>query len=189
MYIPHTQLSRTRMRLAIRYRGEAGVVADRVRAILRQMDPDVLLDDVRTMDQVLDRAVAARRGTMAVLVVFALTALSLAGVGLYGVLAYRVSLRLREIGIRMALGASTRKVIAAVVRNGMILAGTGLAIGLAAALVAGRVMEGMLFAIHGTDPVTFAALVLVLGGAGALACVLPASRAARVSPSDVMRTE
>lgn len=189
MYFPYTQLTRTRMRIAMRVRGDAGAVTGSVRRILSDMDPNVPLDDVRTMDQAVASAVSDRRGTTVVLLVFAATALVLAGIGLYGVLAYRVSLRLREIGIRMALGASAGRVTAGIVRNGLRLVAIGLVLGSVSALMAGRVMSGMLFGVTGHDAVTFALLTLVLTGVGVMACVLPAHRASRVRPTDVMRTE
>lgn len=189
MYFPFAQLSRTRMRLAMRARGDAGAVTERVRAILRELDPDVPLDDVRSMDQAIASASSDRRGTALVLLVFGATALALAAIGLYGVLAYRVSLRLREIGIRMALGATTTRVTTGVVRRGLLLVTAGLAIGSLAAMVAGRVLRGMLFGVNSHDPVTLALVALLLLGVGGAACVLPARRAAMVSPVDVLRGE
>lgn len=189
MYFPHTQLARTRMRFAARVRGNAGAVTAGIRQILSQMSPDVPLDDVRSMDSAVAGAVSDRRGTAMILLVFAATALILAAVGLYGVLAYRVSLRLGEIGIRMALGASVTRITSGIVRNGLSLVALGLLIGSACALVAGRAMSGMLFGVSGHDPLTFASLGLLLVGVGALACIIPARRAAGVSPTDVIRAE
>jgi len=110
-------------------------------------------------------------------------------VGLYAVLAYRVSLSLREIGIRMALGASATAVTSSVVRSGLGLVALGFCLGLAGARWAGRLLQGMLYGVGGQDPLTLAAVAALLATVGGLACTLPARKAAAVSPADVIRVE
>jgi ABC-type antimicrobial peptide transport system permease subunit len=120
---------------------------------------------------------------------FALLALLLAGLGIYGVMAHAVSQRTREIGVRMALGAQSRDVMRLVVRQGMWLAGAGLAIGLAGALVLTRLMSSMLYGVSATDAVTFAGVTLLLGSMVFIACYLPARRAAKFDPMVALRCE
>src|SRR5206468_11612126 len=123
-----------------------------------------------------------RRCFMLLLVVFALLALSLAAVGIYGVMSYAVTQRTQEIGIRMALGARTSDVLRLIVGRGMMLALIGIAVGLLASLALTRLMEGILFAVSPTDPQTFAVIALLLSGVALLACCIPARRATRVDP-------
>jgi len=188
MYQAHAQIPRTRMRLGIRVAQGVSVI-EPVRMILRELDPDIPLDDVRFMDAVIAGSLYDQRTIMAVLVVFAVTALVLAGVGLYGLLAYQVSMRRPEIGIRMALGASSAGITAHILRGGLSLVAGGLVLGGALALVAGRLMEGMLHGVSGRDPITFFALATILAAVGALACLLPALRATSVNPVEAMRAD
>jgi putative ABC transport system permease protein len=153
------------------------------------LDRDIVLSDVRTMDDAVAISVAARRSDTTVLGLFAAVALALAALGLYGVLAFIVTQRVREIGIRVALGASGGSVLRLVIGRGMILVGAGLVLGTAGAVGATRLVEGMLFQVNPTDPVTFAGvtgffLVVALG-----ACMLPAWRALRVDPLEALRVE
>jgi len=179
----------TRMRLAIRHRDDAAGLATKVREVVGAMDPDVPLDGVASMDAVL-RRYTADQSALAVLVgVFAGVALLLAAVGLYGVLAYQVSRRSKEVGIRMALGASVASVTRSVVQGGLRMVAGGLLVGIPTALLAGRLVEGMLFGVRGADPLTYAVVTVFLGGIGALACLLPARRAARVSPVEAFRSQ
>jgi ABC-type antimicrobial peptide transport system permease subunit len=126
---------------------------------------------------------------MLLLSLFAGVALVLASVGIYGVMAYLVGQSTREIGIRMALGASQRAVLAMILRQGMAVALTGAAIGVAGALALSRVMRSLLFGIQGSDPLTFAAVSLLLGAIALVATLLPARRAARIDPMISLRTE
>ena len=133
--------------------------------------------------------VSTERLTVMLLGIFSALALLLAGVGLYGVLSYTVGQRTREIGIRMALGATPRSVVDLVVQHGLRLAGLGLLIGLAAALGLARFLQSSLYEVSPFDPVSFVAVALVLSAIGALACWLPARRATRVDPVEALRAE
>jgi putative ABC transport system permease protein len=160
-----------------------------LRRVLRELDPDVPLSGVATMDEVLSRAVSGNRAIAVVLVVFAVVALLLAAIGLYGVLAYQVSRRLHEIGIRLALGASVGTVLSSVVRDGLLLVLVGLAIGMPASYFAGRLVRGLLFGVGAADAATWAGVSLFLGGVATLACFLPARRASRVDPARAFHAE
>jgi predicted permease len=189
MYLPYGQSGASAMTLAVRARGDAAALTPALRAILAGVDPDVPLADVATMDDIMSRAVSDRLVVSVVVGAFATVALLLAGVGLYGVLAYRVAGRLREIGVRIALGATVTSVSNSVLRSGMLLIGAGLAVGWIGALVASRFVSGMLFGVEATDPVTYIAVTLFLGVVAALACVIPARRAAHVDPVDAFRSD
>jgi putative ABC transport system permease protein len=141
------------------------------------------------MEQIISGSLAERRLTMLLLIIFASTALVLSAVGIYGVMAYAVSRRTHELGVRMALGASRRNVLRLVVREGMVLAAIGMALGLAAALALTRFMASLLYGVRPADPVTLVAVSLVLAGVALLACYLPASRATRIDPMVALRCE
>jgi putative ABC transport system permease protein len=124
---------------------------------------------------------------MEVVALFALTALLLAGLGIYGVISYLVSERTHEIGIRLALGAPTRSILRMVLRQGLTLALTGAGVGLACALLVSQLMAGLLYGVSPTDPLTFASVAVVLIGVALLACYIPARRAIRVDPLIALR--
>jgi len=144
--------------------------------------PTTLVDEVKN-------SIAAARMASTLTSLFGLTALLLAGVGLYGVMSYAVSRRTREIGVRMALGARAADVLKLVLKQGMLLVGIGVAAGLGAALVATRLIESLLYGVSRKDPATFAAVVLLLAGAALLACYVPARRATKVDPMVALRCE
>ncbi len=189
MYYAFHQVAPTRMRLAVHFREGSDRLAAEIRQALRALDPGVPLDGVETMTSVLSRRESAQRALAVLVGAFAVVAVLLAAVGLYGVLAYQVSRRVREVGVRMALGASASAVTGAVVRGGLALVAGGLVLGFPAALVAGRLVRASLFGIQGWDPTTFAAVGLLLCGVGALACSLPARRAARIDPTEAFRAD
>jgi ABC-type antimicrobial peptide transport system permease subunit len=153
------------------------------------MDPDVPVSNVQTMDDIIDLTILDRHQLMILLSAFATLALLLASVGLYGVLAYAVTQRSREIGLRMALGATYANVTALVVRHGLTLTGLGLTIGVGASFVAGRFLKTALYGVSTTDPATLAAVGAVLTVVALVACFIPARRASRVDPIAVLREE
>ena len=144
---------------------------------------------VRTMEQRVNESLARRRFSMMLLGVFASVALALATIGIYGVMAYLVNQGTRELGIRIALGASPRNILSLVVRQGMVLAFFGVAIGLAAAFLLVRLIRSLLFGVEVTDPITFAGISLLLAMITLLACYIPARRAARIDPMISLRCD
>jgi ABC-type antimicrobial peptide transport system permease subunit len=144
---------------------------------------------VRTLDEIVDVDVAERRQQLTLLGAFAGLALILSAVGLYGLLAYNVSARRREIGVRMALGAQAPTVVGAIVGRGMLLTLGGLALGVVAAGVAGRALQSLLHGVASTDPMAFGASAATFVAMAALASALPALRAARVDPMRALREE
>jgi ABC-type antimicrobial peptide transport system permease subunit len=145
--------------------------------------------DAFTLESMVSRALGQPRFYVLLLSVFASLALVLAVVGIYGVIAYTVQQRTREIGIRIALGASRERVVSMVVRRGLILAAVGVALGTAGAWAMARVLQSLLFGVSARDPMTFAAVAALLGAVALLASWLPARRAARVDPLVAMRAE
>jgi len=156
---------------------------------LQALDPEQPIYDVRTLAEMRDNSIAPQRLNLTLLAVFAGVALALAVIGLYGVLAYAVAQRQREIGVRMALGAQRRDVLGLLVGHGMRLTGIGVILGLAGALALTRVLKSLLFEIKPFDPVTFLMVTAVLAGVALLACWIPARRAAKVDPIGALRYE
>jgi putative ABC transport system permease protein len=175
--------------IVVRTTGDPARAEGALRGALREVDPTIGVQDVRPMDDILGSSLAARRFAMALISAFAFVALALAAIGVYGVLAYSVTSRTREFGIRMALGASTHSVLGLVLRQGLGWSLIGLALGVAGAFVAGRSLRAYLFGIQATDAVTFAAVACGLLAAVAAACVVPARRAVRVDPMQAMRED
>jgi putative ABC transport system permease protein len=157
--------------------------------IVRNQDPHLAVADIRTMEQVVGDSVAERRLTMVMLAIFAGAALVLAAVGIYGVIAYSVTQRTQEIGIRMALGARQANVLWMVVGNAMLLAATGIVIGAVGGLLLTRLMRDLLFQVRPADPTTFAGVAAVLALVALAASYFPARRAARVDPLVALRAE
>jgi putative ABC transport system permease protein len=153
------------------------------------LDPELPIYDVRTLAAMRSDNIAPERLNLTLLGIFAAMALALAVIGLYGVLAYAVAQRQREIGVRIALGAQRRHVLSLVVGQGMRLALLGVGIGLAASVAVSHVLQALLFEVKPTDPLTFTAIPLVLGAVALLACWLPARRAAKVDPMVALRCE
>jgi len=144
---------------------------------------------VRTMAARVDESLARRRFLMVLLTLFAGLALGLATIGTYGVLAYVVSQGRRELAVRIALGATSRDVLRLVVGHGVAIAATGIAVGLAGAVLAGRFLEAVLFEVRATDPVTFLAVAALLGVVALLATLLPALRATRIDPARTLSAD
>jgi putative ABC transport system permease protein len=164
-------------------------LADLVRAELRILDPNLPVFRVSTMRQLAGAALARPRFAATLLGGFAASALLLAALGLYALLAFTVVQRTRELGLRMALGATELRVLRGVLRQGLVLAAIGIGIGFLAALALQRVMTGLLYGIPATDPVTFAGVALVMLATAALAALVPARRATRVDPLVALRNE
>jgi predicted permease len=174
---------------ALRASGDPLALSEAVRSEMRQLDSAVPVQGLRSMEQVVGRSVAPQRFNMSLLGSLAALGLVLAAVGIYGVMAYGVSQRTHEIGLRMALGAQGRDVVKMVVARGMALAAIGVAIGLIASYALTRFMNAMLFGVSATDPLTFTVVALSLGLVALLACWIPARRAATVDPMIALRNE
>jgi predicted permease len=175
--------------VVVRTTGDPLQLAGPVRAQIREMDPNLPVANIRPMTEVVSTSLATPRLTGFLMGAFAAIALTLAAVGIYGVLSYLVARRTHEIGIRLAVGADRSQVLALVLRQGLTLAGTGIAAGVVAALLLTRLMQTLLYQVRPTDPWTFTTVVLVLVGVALLASALPAFRATRVSPLIALRTE
>ena len=175
------------MTLAVRTSGDPQQLVKTIRQEVWGLDPNIPINGVQTMEQILETVTGQQRFNTILLGIFAAVALMLAAVGIYGVLAYSVTQRRHEIGIRMALGAQTTDVLRLVIGHGMKLAFVGVAIGLGGALALTRLMEKLLFGIGASDPATFAAAVLLLPIVALLACYLPARAATKVDPMVALR--
>ena len=178
-----------RLSLVVRTGGDPAALVPAIKRAIWSVDKDQPIVRVTTMDSLLARSEAERRFALMVFEAFALTALALAAIGLYGVLSSGVAERVREIGVRSALGASPRDILTLVVRQGMALTGVGMVIGLIAAVAASRGLVTLLFGVSRLDPITYSGVVALLTAVAMLACWLPASRAARVDPSMALRAE
>jgi putative ABC transport system permease protein len=189
VYMPMTQETPRDVAIVVRSRGPAESLQAPVEAIVRSIDRDLPIYAVRTMERVIETSMARERMGVLVLTVFAVLAVTLASVGLYGVVAHGVTERTHEIGVRMALGADTTDVVKLVVGQGVIAAVAGLTIGVGAALAFARTMQGLLFGVTATDPVTFGGVVAVLLGVALVACYVPAWRATRIDPTTALRSE
>jgi len=174
---------------AVRSPLPAARVVEIARQEVRQLDPELALYDVRTLRGYIAQVTAGQRFAMQLLGIFAALAAALAAIGLYGTIAYTVSQRDREFGIRMALGAGPREVLGLVVQQGLRLAALGIGVGIAAALALSRVLSSLLYGVSPADPPTYAAIVLGVGALALLASYLPARRAARLHPARVLRSE
>src|SRR5215510_14076171 len=186
---PMQSLSRGAINLLTRTEAEPLNLASAVRGKIAALNKDQAVFNVRTMEQIVAQSVAARRFSMLLLTVFALVALALASLGIYGLMSYAVAQRTREIGVRMALGAQTSDVLKLVAVQGMRLAIVGVALGLLGSLALTRMMKSLLFGVGATDPVTFALVPLLLGVVGFVACYIPARRATKVDPLIALRCE
>ena len=175
--------------LVVRTAGNPADLAPAVKQTVWSVDRNLPVSDVLTMDRVVADATAQPRFEMLLLGVFAVIALVLAAVGIYGVISYSVSRRTREIGIRIALGASRIDVLRMVVRQAVVQALAGAVVGLAGALLVSRLMAKMLYGVQPTDPVTFGGVAIVLALVALLASCVPARRATRIEPMIALRNE
>lgn len=188
VYFPVTQFPAGQMRLVVKTDGGRQVAAD-LRRVLQKADPELPLFDVRTMPERIAESLLNRKAAMVICLVFAGLALLLSAVGIYGVLAYTVTQRTREFGIRVALGATVRDVLGMVVGHGLKLAGIGLVIGLAGALALTRFMATLLFEVRPTDPGVFVAVAVALAVVAVVASFVPSLRALRIRPANALRYE
>ena len=177
------------MSFVLRTQASPAAIAGAIRAMLGAADPEMAISPPKTMEQILDESVAARRFQVYVIAAFALSALLLASLGIYGVISFAVARRMPEMGIRIALGASGAHLVAMVVRQGMLPVVAGLAAGLAAALLAGRVIGGQLYGVAPNDPLTISTVSILLLAVALCACWIPARRANRIDPLDALRFE
>ena len=189
MVVPNLQFQLGGMTIVARSRIEPSVLGATITKAVHALDPQLPVSRVRTMEEFQSASVAQPRFTALLLAGFALLAMLLALVGVYGVMAYVVGQRTREIGVRIALGAERQDVVWMVVRHGVMLAGIGIAIGLVGAAAGTRLMERLLFGVSATDPLTFLAAAVALGLASIAATCIPALRAARVAPVTALRCE
>ena len=192
VYIPYEQFTDTWAlpdTLILRTAGDPTALANAARRVIQEADPEQPVTAVSTMEGMIDLDVADRQQQTTLLTAFAALALLLASLGLYGLLAYTVTQRSREIGLRMALGASAANVVRAVVMRGLLLAGLGLACGFLAARMLSGTLSGILYGVAATDAATYVWVSLVLCGIVAAACWIPARRAVRIDPIAVLREE
>jgi putative ABC transport system permease protein len=198
MYVPDTQVTDGLTKLAnsaiplswiIQTVGDPSSLSAAIQHEIQSVDSQLAATKIRTMDQVISESTARQNFNMLLLTIFASLALLLAAIGIYGLMAYTVEQRTQEIGIRMALGADRNDMLKLVVRQGMILAGIGVAIGLAASLGLNRFLATLLFGVKTSDPITYAAVAIILVSVAFLATYIPARRATKIDPLVALRYE
>jgi predicted permease len=189
LYWHHKQQGQTNMYLALKTSGVNAGLISAVRNEVQALDGNLPIADVRTLDEVAHAAIASRRFTLILVCSFATVALLLAAIGLYGLIAYSVSQRTQEMGIRLALGAKAKDIVGLVTREGMGLALSGIALGLAGAFTLTRLLDSLLYDTSATDLLTFGAVSLVLTGVALVACLVPARRAIKTDPMVALRYE
>jgi putative ABC transport system permease protein len=189
LYVPHAQNANGTLALVLRTKGDPQQLTALVRREVTALDKDQPVVDIKNMEQRVAETMSPRRLTVFLLGIFAAVAMLLAALGIYGVIAYSVTQRTHEFGIRMALGAQRGHIIRLVIGQGMWLVLVGLGVGLAGAFVVTRLMTSLLFQVKPTDPLTFAAVAALLSGVALLACYIPARRATKVDPMVALRYE
>lgn len=188
-YVPITQAPRLQVKLAVRTHGDAAAAVPAIREAVRQLDPQVALADIRTMERIWEQSLSGLKEPVWLIGGFAMVSALLAAIGLYGVLSHSVTRQRREIGIRMALGAGAGDVLSFVARSTLTMVGLGLAAGVAGAAALTRVTSSLLFEVSARDPWAFAAGALAMGGIALVAALIPARRATRVDPTTALRAE
>ncbi|MFQ5744452.1 MAG: ABC transporter permease [Acidobacteriota bacterium] len=189
IYLPYRQDPWPWLALVVKASADPATLVEAVRNQVRELDPNLALYNLRTMRRVISTTVAADRFRVLLLAVLAGLALALATVGIYGLVSFSIKQRTHEIGVRLALGARPQEVFGLVVRQGLALAAVGVAVGMLAAIALTRLLSSWLFGITATDPATFLGISLIMVAVAALACWLPARRAARVDPVVSLRVE
>jgi len=189
VYLPYWQRDRSDFSLIVRTARDPASVAPSLRAAIHDLDPQLVVPQPRTLDGIVDASVRQRRFQLSLVLAFALSALLLAAIGVYGVVSQSVTERTREFGIRLALGAPRRHLWMVVARRGFTPVLAGLCAGMIAALAATRSIGGLLFGVPPTDPLTYLSAILVLAAAASLACYFPARRATRTDPLAALRSE
>jgi len=189
VYWPHPELVMSGMTILVRTSGDPQALLPAIRSELHQLDAELPLAGVATMDQLLADSISRSRFTMLLLAIFAAFALLLAAVGIYGLVAYSVAQRTQELGVRVAMGAQTGDILRLVLKQGARLILFGAALGLLAALALSRVMASLLFSVRAIDPLTMAAVPIFLALVALLACYIPARRATKVDPLVALRYE
>jgi len=189
MYLPYTQNPSRLMRLVVRTNTDPVDMTQAIRHTLGDLDPNQPVTEIRTMDQLVDSALARRRLSMILLAIFAGFATLLAGIGIYGVMSFAVSQRTHEIGIRLALGAQPRNVVNMIVGEGMLLSMVGVLLGFIGSVLSMRAIRSLLYGISALDPITFAGVAAFLAAVAFASCYFPARRATKVDPIKAMRSE
>jgi len=189
MYLSLYQRRAKDLAIFLRGRLDAAATPVEMRRLVQSINPELPVFGAQTLDEVLAASLSERRFSMEIVGMFAVTALLLAGLGIYGVISYMVSERTHEIGIRVALGAQRASIVRMILRQGLGLALAGAAIGLVCALIVSHLMAGLLFGVGPTDPVTFAGVAILLVGVALIACYVPARRATRVDPIVALRCD
>ena len=187
VYLAHAQRPVDFVTIVVKTRTDPGPLVPTLRGLVAALDPNLPLFRVRTLEQLTRDAVAQPRLFLVLLAAFAVAAVLLAALGIYGVMAHAVSQRTREIGLRLALGAGRGTVLRMVVGQAMLLAVAGLGAGLIVSVAASRLMQGLLFGVEPIDPLTFAVATLGFAAVAFVASVLPALRASRVDPAEALR--
>jgi ABC-type antimicrobial peptide transport system permease subunit len=188
-YLPFRQIPSSTMNLAVRFEGDPLEQVASVRDAIWDLDKDVPISSIGTLDTRVSDSTSSERFQAILLGSFAGVALILTAVGLYGVLAYLVSQRGKELGIRLALGASGLSVMAEVVRKGVLMTVAGIALGILGGLAVSRLLESLLFETAAADPLTYVFVSLLLLGVALIACMLPAIRAVRIDPVQALKME
>jgi predicted lysophospholipase L1 biosynthesis ABC-type transport system permease subunit len=186
VYFPYNQRPRRTFTLALRSAQEGEAVASAMRKTIAMIDPSLALFDIKTMNQRMDLTMAPRRAAMSLALAFSVVAVFLAAVGIYGVLAYLVSQRKKEIGIRIAVGSSQAGIFQLFLNEGVRLVVGGLAIGLSGALVLQRAIESQLYGVHPLEPTVLAMVVVLMGVVAMVASLWPARQAMQVDPLVVL---